>query len=325
MKLKFNEFEIDILPFVQLCGMNCKKKEFIINSIEKHFSSVKYKDYEKEYQECFLVDGQILGRNYFKTYSIQNREDIIRYIQISKSSMMMQYFSNCLTEYNCTQDMSVIVERLENIFQNINETFLENGSKVKLSFEENNIFNLIQNAKVESYDGQDIHMLNNLELLTEFLQLIEKNLLYQPGKILLIFKNIDHLLERQEYQLFVDKVEKISNGFDISIICTLSIEGYVDIRKQFFEGIHIINDVVYQMPELERVKEFVQDHYPSGRIVSEKDVQNFCKEIMHKIGCDRYKLITRENVYLKLLNDSLVLRQKESENLDKMELDFIMD
>ena len=284
MKLKFNEFEIDILPFVQLCGMNCKKKEFIINSIEKHFSSVKYKDYEKEYQECFLVDGQILGRNYFKTYSIQNREDIIRYIQISKSSMMMQYFSNCLTEYNCTQDMSVIVERLENIFQNINETFLENGSKVKLSFEENNIFNLIQNAKVESYDGQDIHMLNNLELLTEFLQLIEKNLLYQPGKILLIFKNIDHLLERQEYQLFVDKVEKISNGFDISIICTLSIEGYVDIRKQFFEGIHIINDVVYQMPELERVKEFVQDHYPSGRIVSEKDVQNFCKEIMHKIG-----------------------------------------
>ena len=316
MKLKFNEFEIDILPFVQLCGMNCKKKEFIINSIEKHFSSVKYKDYEKEYQECFLVDGQILGRNYFKTYSIQNREDIIRYIQISKSSMMMQYFSNCLTEYNCTQDMSVIVERLENIFQNINETFLENGSKVKLSFEENNIFNLIQNAKVESYDGQDIHMLNNLELLTEFLQLIEKNLLYQPGKILLIFKNIDHLLERQEYQLFVDKVEKISNGFDISIICTLSIEGYVDIRKQFFEGIHIINDVVYQMPELERVKEFVQDHYPSGRIVSEKDVQNFCKEIMHKIGCDRYKLITRENVYLKLLNDSLVLRQKESENLD---------
>lgn len=325
MKLKFNEFEIDILPFVQLCGMNCKKKEFIINSIEKHFSSVKYKDYEKEYQECFLVDGQILGRNYFKTYSIQNREDIIRYIQISKSSMMMQYFSNCLTEYNCTQDMSVIVERLENIFQNINETFLENGSKVKLSFEENNIFNLIQNAKVESYDGQDIHMLNNLELLTEFLKLIEKNLLYQPGKILLIFKNIDHLLERQEYQLFVDKVEKISNGFDISIICTLSIEGYVDIRKQFFEGIHIINDVVYQMPELERVKEFVQDHYPSGRIVSEKDVQNFCKEIMHKIGCDRYKLITRENVYLKLLNDSLVLRQKESENLDKMELDFIMD
>lgn len=325
MKLKFNEFEIDILPFVQLCGMNCKKKEFIINSIEKHFSSVKYKDYEKEYQECFLVDGQILGRNYFKTYSIQNREDIIRYIQISKSSMMMQYFSNCLTEYNCTQDMSVIVERLENIFQNINETFLENGSKVKLSFEENNIFNLIQNAKVESYDGQDIHMLNNLELLTEFLQLIEKNLLYQPGKILLIFKNIDHLLERQEYQLFVDKVEKISNGFDISIICTLSIEGYVDIRKQFFEEIHIINDVVYQMPELERVKEFVQDHYPSGRIVSEKDVQNFCKEIMHKIGCDRYKLITRENVYLKLLNDSLVLRQKESENLDKMELDFIMD
>ena len=52
MKLKFNEFEIDILPFVQLCGMNCKKKEFIINSIEKHFSSGKYKDYEKEYQEC---------------------------------------------------------------------------------------------------------------------------------------------------------------------------------------------------------------------------------------------------------------------------------
>ena len=214
---------------------------------------------------------------------------------------------------------------VENIFQNINESFLENGSKVKLSFEENNIFNLIQNAKVESYDGQDIHLLNNLELLTEFLQLIEKNLLYQPGKILLIFKNIDHLLEWQEYQLFVDKVEKISNGFDISIICTLSIEGYVDIRKQFFEGIHIINDVVYQMPELERVKEFVQDHYPSGRIVSEKDVQNFCKKIMHKIGCDRYKLITRENVYLKLLNDSLVLRQKESENLDKMELDFIMD
>ena len=325
MKLKFNEFEIDILPFVQLCGMNCKKKEFIINSIEKHFSSAKYKDYEKEYQECFLVDGQILGRNYFKTYSIQNREDIIRYIQISKSSIMMQYFSNCLMEYNCTQDMSVIVEHLENIFQNINETFLENGSKVKLSFEENNIFNLIQNAKVESYDGQDIHLLNNLELLTEFLQLIEKNLLYQPGKILMIFKNIDHLLERQEYQLFVDKVEKISNGFDISIICTLSIEGYVDIRKQFFEGIHIINDVVYQMPELERVKKFVQDHYPSGRKVSEKDVQNFCKKIIHKIGCDRYKLITRENVYLKLLNDSLVLRQKESENLDKMELDFIMD
>lgn len=325
MKLKFNEFEIDILPFVQLCGMNCKKKEFIINSIEKHFSSGKYKDYEKEYQECFLVDGQILGRNYFKTYSIQNREDIIRYIQISKSSIMMQYFSNCLTEYNCAQDMSVIGEHLENIFQNINESFLENGSKVKLSFEENNIFNLIQNAKVESYDGQDIHLLNNLELLTEFLQLIEKNLLYQPGKILLIFKNIDHLLERQEYQLFVDKVEKISNGFDISIICTLSIEGYVDIRKQFFEEIHIINDVVYQMPELERVKEFVQDHYPSGRKVSEKDVQNFCKEIMHKIGCDQYKLITRENVYLKLLNDSLVLRQKESEKLDKMELDFIMD
>ena len=57
MKLKFNEFEIDILPFVQLCGMNCKKKEFIINSIEKHFSSVKYKEYER-ISECFWLMGK---------------------------------------------------------------------------------------------------------------------------------------------------------------------------------------------------------------------------------------------------------------------------
>lgn len=325
MKLKFNEFEIDILPFVQLCGMNCKKKEFIINSIEKHFSSVKYKEYEKEYQECFLVNGEILGRNYFKTYLIQNREDIIRYIQISKSSMMMQYFSNCLTEYNCAQDMGVIVEHLEKIFENINATFLENDSKLKLSFEENNIYNLVQNAKVESCDGRDIHLLNNLELLTEFLQLVEKNLLYQPKKILLIFNNIDHLLDRIEYSFFVDKVEKISSCFDVSIICTLSIEGYVDVRKQFFDGIHIINDVVYQMPELERVEEFLQNHYPSGRKMSEKDVQNLCREIIHKIGCNPYRMITRENVYLKLLNDTLMMRQKKTEKLDKMEFDFIME
>ena len=95
---KNKEYIINLEPVTQLCGICFEKKNFIIKSLCKYFSSGKYEQYEDNMHENIKINGEKTGRKYFSAFHISSREQLIQSIKISKSSLMMQYLSGIYSE-----------------------------------------------------------------------------------------------------------------------------------------------------------------------------------------------------------------------------------
>lgn len=99
-------YEINVLPMTQLVGVNIEKKDFIIKSILKYFSTAKYKEYDSKYLDNIKIDGEHVGRSYFEIYHIARIEDVISAIKVSKTSLIMKYISSKLLGYNYQLELS---------------------------------------------------------------------------------------------------------------------------------------------------------------------------------------------------------------------------
>lgn len=323
MKIQFEDFEVNLQQITQLCGTNFRKKRFILCSLIKYFSGSKYAEYEKRYQDTFKIDNEVVGRKYFLLHTMGSRDDLVSGIGYTKNSLMMQYIVSCLNEFDCQTELDKISVSLCEIFGLLNQNYIGQESCVQLSYEEKELLEMVQSSKIQTITGKDVHELSNLELFVTYLDLLKKVLHKSPEKMLLIFDNIDHMLEYDEYVKVISMLNDLSREFDVWSICTTSIEGFVDVTKEYFKGINVVNSIVYGMPEFERIELFVKERYPSGRDICEKELLGNIREIVQKIGMDGYTLSMQSNVYLKLINESLCIRQTKRDRLDELERSFI--
>ena len=120
IKDKNESYVINLQQITQLLGTNIKKKTFILNSLDKFFSNTKYGSYEADMQDNIKVEGQKVGRKYFSSHRVRTRQELIKEIKISKTSMMMQYLLSRYTEFDCQSEQDVIAEHLEKLYLHIN-------------------------------------------------------------------------------------------------------------------------------------------------------------------------------------------------------------
>ena len=101
---------------------------------------------EKQYEDMKLLVGSKSGRKYFSIISISSKADILRCINLSKQSLLVEYLKELLQE-------------------------------------------------------EDLEEKDNFELVTIFLNLLERVLKKIPRKQLILFENSDHLLSQKEYEM----------------------------------------------------------------------------------------------------------------------------
>ena len=147
------------------------------------------------------------------------------------------------------------------MFQSMNVEINRLGD-VELTYAMADVWDMIQKTTLVASDEILLEDKTNYELFLLFLNLIEKVMEVNPKKLLVLVENIDHFISRKEYEKILEKLKQIGRKYTIYFVVSTSIDGYVGCDKELCSGITIFGEVDFQMPELEKVSEFINNTYP---------------------------------------------------------------
>ncbi len=326
MKIKVTEYEkcysFNLMPVTQLCGQNVRKKIYILESLRRYFSSHKYREGKNKWRDNVRVDDVAVGRKFFSVISIQNTLELLSMIKWSKQSLMVEYMKNMMQKFEWQMHLRTINEEVEAMFQLLN-TDVNCLGDIELTYAVADVWDMVQKTEVAGINQVALEEKDAYELLIIFLNLLEKNGEVNPKKTLVIIENIDHLISKKEYVEVLNKLQSMARSNDIYFVLSTSLDGYVECNQELFSGIKVFNDVDFQMPELEQVLNYLESNYPRNKVLSMEQVQVDLIKIIQKIGKKDYLCTIEENVFCKLINQSLLIHDKWGEEENSLEIAFL--
>lgn len=235
------KYEISLESITQICGENIKIKKFIVDSLDKYFGEKKYAEFEEAYINNILVDDLDVGRKYLDIYVVRSVEDIFNTLRLSKNSLMSKYLVQLISDYNMQAEINGIDEMLSDIFDIINQEINNKIGGVLLDYDTEDIFSMVNKTVIRNENGGFIENINNIELLISYLNILKEIWKIKPNKSLVIFDNIDHILNRQEYRQVLEMCNGITKMYDVNFCFLTSLSGYAVINENFIMGINIVN------------------------------------------------------------------------------------
>lgn len=313
MNVEITEFEksysFELEPITQLCGQNVRKKNYILESLRRYFGTYKYSETKNKWRDNVLIDHECVGRKYFSIISVKQAADILQLIKWSKQSLMMEYVKNIMQKFDWQLHLRTITEEVEEMFQIINKDISRLGD-IELTYSMSEVWDMIQKSDVSGTDDTDLLDKSNYELIIVLLNLIDEVLGYAPKKTMVIFENVDHLIDPEEYNDIVNRAERIARKYDVYFVLSSSLDGYAYCSTELCSGISVFGDVDFQLTEFWNMCGFIRDNYPYAKDISEEQVQRILARIIQKIGQKGYLYSMEENVVCKLINQSLLLYDK---------------
>lgn len=313
MRVEVSEYEkryvFNLEPITQLCGQNIVRKTYILESIRKYFSTYKYSEERNRWRDNVKIDNELVGRKFFTILSIGGISDLLAMIKWSKQSLMVEYVKQLMLKYDLQQHLQIINEELEEIFQVLNED-IGNLGEVELTYTMSDTWEVIQKSNITGREQSILEDKESVELILIFLNLLEQVMQVTPKKMIVIMENLDHLISRTEYENILNKMQIISMKYEVYFIVSTSLEGYAKFKKDICSGITVFGDVDVQIPEWERISDFINDNYPCNKILVEDQIQNDLEHIVHKIGKQNFLNSVEEEVICKLVNQTLMLNDR---------------
>lgn len=325
VSLKNKKYEMNLEPFSQWGGNNIPLKTAFITSLTKHFSSSKYMEYESYYIENIKLDGVVPGRKRYHTIKIASKEDILKYIKLGKLSLFHQYINNLISSYDVQKEMDYIDDKLMAIFDIINTDVNINIPNISIDYSSESLWEMIQKSEVITSDGEVIEELSFNKALETLLAIIEILQKTSPESYLLILENLDHFVSKEEYGTFVAHAHNMVRLYDIIVICTTSLTGYISVLSENITGITIFNDEPYSLPDAENLTRFFYDNYPIYKEDNTIDIYDVLNNIIDKIGTYDILIDMTDIIYLKMINKTINARIKIKNNLSKPEWEYLFD
>ncbi len=315
-------YEFDLNKLIQLCGTNVIKKEFIVSSIEKYFSNYKYYEYESAMINNVLINDERVGRDYLNVKIIRSREDLIKAFKISKGNILKKHIDKILLDYECQKHLFIIEQELETIYAELNDNFLGGKGRIKLSYDANNIIEIVSESNVV-FEDNDIEEMSNLLLLKEYVKLIRINQAEEGKKTLLIIDNIDHFVSVEEYKAIMKDIINIGLESDLCALVSTSLPGYVCVERDLINGIVVINDITYQLSDYDKLEDFIVSNYPVEKDITENKIMDMITDIAHEIGKEKADGF-ESMILLRLLNESECLYVHKCSDISVPEICFLI-
>ena len=326
MKIDISEYEkrytFELDSVTQLCGQNIMKKTYILESMRRYFSTFKYPEQHNKWRDNVKVDNKIVGRKFFTLISIKGISDILAMLGWAKQSLITQYVKQLIEKLDCQMHLQAIITEVEEIIGLMNEEMNQLGN-IELTYTMSDVWDMVQNSSITGCDETLLENQGNYELLLIFLNLLEEIIKVNPKKMLVIMENIDHLISKKEYRDILTKLQNIGMKYDIYFILSTSIDGYVGCEPSLCNGISVFGDVDFQMPEFDRILQYIQDNYPYNKKISKEQLENDLKKIIHRIGQKQFLYNVEENVICKLINQSMMLHEKWKDTENTAEIAFL--
>ena len=84
-----------------------------------------------------------------------------------------------------------------------------------------------------------------------------------------------------------------------------------------------LNTVIFTMPEFELLENFIMTNYPRHVNIKSDELIEMLKSCVHQIGNEGYMIVLRNNILLKMINDSLCITSKCVDNINSLEMAFL--
>lgn len=326
MKIQVRDYEkkykFELKPITQICGQNIITKSYIIESIRRYFGGYKYAETKNRWRDNVEIDGEMVGRKYYEIISISGNADLLAHIKMSKQSLMTEYLTEIINDYESQQSMEVIECQLEKIFMELNNRLNDIGN-IELTYSVSAVWDMIQKSSITSSVEENIEDMNGYEMYCIFFNILEKILCFKPKRLWVILENIDHIVSPEEYKRLFIRMQEISQNYEIYFINSISLDRYTIINKNTIEGVVIINNEILQLDELPSIKEFIEYNYPYNKEFDSEKIIGILERIVHKIGKKSYLTSVEDNVVCKVFNDTLIEKEKLDYPYKKVELAFL--
>ena len=325
MKVEITEFEkrlsFELEPVTQLCGQNIQKKTYIFESLKKYFSTYKYSEQNNKWRDNVIIDDALVGRKYFSVISIKSTLDLIQMIKLSKQSLMTEYLKSLMQEFDWQLYLRDIEIKVDEMIHKLNDSVEKLGG-IELTYTTSDVWDIVQQSNISGVDSTDLEDSDNIELIRILWNLIEKIQEISPRRMLILFENIDHMIDRAEYRKIIKTTQKIAVKSNIYFIISSSLDGYVLCDSEICSGISIFGNVDFQMPDFDHLCEFVRDTYPYQKEFSKDRICELICGVVQRIGRSNYLWDIEENVLCKMINESIMIHDSISDVKD-IEIAFL--
>lgn len=324
IKNKTRAYEVKVGRVNQWCGTNIIEKNMLLNMVTKYFSKEKYHEYDEDVKCIVYSNEEELSRGYYTVYHIASREDLLSQLKIGKSTYMLKYISNrIMSEYETIIGMEKISDELTNVYRHLNEEVFREFDNVELDFEVNTLLSMVQESIISDKSGKDIHNLSTFELIKNNIKLIEKLEENSGKKVLVVFKNIDHIITKDEYKKLYRLATELSVTTNIQFIFTLSVDGYCIVDEDNIEDILIVNDEEIILPTYEKLKEFVQNNYPIYIELNDNWLMENLENCINRLGRSSVPTELTAEIILSIINKASHIDYVRKFEVNNIELNFI--
>lgn len=326
MKIQVSDYEkkykFELKPITQICGQNIITKNYIIESIRRYFGSYKYSETKNRWRDNIEVDGEIVGRKYYEILSISGKADLLDHIKMTKQSLMTEYLTEIVNDYESQQFMEVIGCQIEKVFMELNNKLNLIGN-IELTYSTSEIWDMIQKSSITSLEEDNIEDLNGYEMFCIFFNILENVMKHNPKRLWIILENIDHMVSPEEYERLFLRMHEISQKNEIYFIISISLDNYAIVNNSTLDGVVIINNEILQLDELNNIKQFIEYNYPYNKEFDNKKIMDILRNIIQKVGKKSYLTSVEENVVCKIFNDTLLENEKLNHSYKEVELVFL--
>ena len=104
---------------------------------------------------------------------------------------------------------------------------------------------------------------------------------------------------------------KMSLQSDVVFLCTTSLSRYVNMQKELCEGICVVGNELFQLPQMNRLLECINMQYPYYKVWELDELQLALENVIQEIGQEKYLRNIQENIVCKIINTSLLFNDKK--------------
>lgn len=324
IKNKYKTYEVNVGHVSQWCGTNIVRKDMLLNMLTKYFSKAKYMEYDTDVECTVCSEEEELGRGYYVVYQINSREELLSQLKIGKSTLMAKYISGkVMSKYETTVDLEKIADLLTEIYRYLNEEMLREFDNVELDFEANKLLNIVQESVIFDRNGNDIHNLSTYELIKNYIKLIDKLETDSGHQILVVIKNIDHMLTKDKYKKIYNLATNLSDGLNMKFIFTISIDGYCIVNEENIDEIMAVNDMEITLPPYDKLRDFVQNNYSINIEMEERWLLYNLENCINRLGRSDIATELTSEIILSVINKTLHINCVRKFNVNNIELNFI--
>ncbi len=324
--------EIKLGDITNVVGQDFCSIDYFIEHFVDYFSKYKFSTTDEnmyDFNIFFKVDNEEVSRNFFDVCYIDS-STINTHLLFNKDSLIYNYCESVLNDLKISHSMTKIYDEIENIAVEISKLLPETiKDYVEVSGKEVTESIVLKHfiEMTTTRENLSLKYISNAEKLELIMNLVIESSVRDNNTKVVVIKNIDSLLSKEEFIKFNNKIQQVTKNYNIKFLVSSKKSQYLVGGIDDVEFVTVMSDIILNIPDINFFTDFINRNYPTSEVFTEVQVYNVLKRISTILLSKNVALeYTKDFVFVKLVNQCYGIETcKMGVNISECELNFLTD